>query len=159
MNKDDFKELIIVPTLQYLDLYSESAVNLLLGTAAQESNFCHYLKQINGVALGVFQIEPLTHEDVYNNYLEYNHDMFRKVFELMSYRTQIEKGTIHEELVFNLSYSCAIARLIYYRVSEPLPPHDDIEGLAVYWKKHYNTRLGKGTVEEFKKNYKKYIGD
>jgi len=42
-------------------------------------------------------------------------------------------------------------------VTESLPPYNDIPALARYWKQHYNTPEGKGTEEEFVKNYQKYI--
>jgi len=40
-----------------------------------------------------------------------------------------------------------------------LPNAEDIEGLAHYWKKYYNTVYGSGKVEEFVNNYKKYVKD
>ena len=41
---------------------------------------------------------------------------------------------------------------------EKLPNSYDIEGLAKYWKKYYNTEGGKGTVEKFIEKYEKYVG-
>ena len=60
LNKNQFQNLI-EKVLKEFGMYSESATNLLLGTAAQESRFGTYIKQINGPACGVFQIEPLTY--------------------------------------------------------------------------------------------------
>jgi hypothetical protein len=48
-----------------------------------------------------------------------------------------------------------MARLHYRRVSEPFP--STIKGLAYYWKDHYNTAKGKGTVEDFLKKWDKYV--
>jgi hypothetical protein len=45
-------------------LASLNAIQLLMGTAAQESHLGTYLKQINGPALGVFQMEPNTEIDI-----------------------------------------------------------------------------------------------
>ena len=50
-----------------------------------------------------------------------------------------------------------MCRVHYYRVSEALPEENDIEGMARYWKKYYNTPLGAGTEEEFIHNYKEYM--
>jgi hypothetical protein len=41
-----------------------------------------------------------------------------------------------------------MCRLHYRRVAEPLPAAKDTEAMAAYWKAHYNTPLGKGTVEK-----------
>ena len=51
-----------------------------------------------------------------------------------------------ENLATNLMYGAAVSRLCYYRKAEALPEAGDIEGQGQYWKAHYNTLLGKGTV-------------
>ncbi|MDR9502667.1 MAG: hypothetical protein RI601_12795, partial [Desulfurivibrionaceae bacterium] len=56
-------------------------------------------------------------------------------------------------LKFDLAYQIIMARLQYLRVPDALPDHFDIAGLAAYWKQHYNTPAGRGTVDEFIKNY------
>jgi len=50
-----------------------------------------------------------------------------------------------------------MCRMHYYRKSEPLPESDDVRALGEYWKKHYNTVKGKGTVDEFVENYKRFV--
>ncbi len=138
-DKSQFKNLIS-RTLNENNLYSDSAVNLLLGTAAQESQFGTYLKQLGaGPALGVFQMEEPTF-----NWL-------KKVY--------VPKYQIGEfaELEYNLKQAILLCRLRYQIVPEPLPAADDIEGLARYWKHYYNTLAGKGKVTEFISNYNKYV--
>lgn len=57
MYKEEFLNLVIDPTLDYMgDKAKERSRKLLLGTALVESNLRH-LKQINGIALGVYQME------------------------------------------------------------------------------------------------------
>ena len=73
------KEYIIIPVLSKLDMYSESAANLLLGTAAIESDMGQFLRQINGPALGIYQMEPSTHLDIWQNYLQFREEMLKKV--------------------------------------------------------------------------------
>ena len=60
------------------------------------------------------------------------------------------------ELVVNLQFSTVIARIYYLRFPEPLPDANDIEAMAQYWKKYYNTYLGAGTVEDWVEGYKRY---
>lgn len=44
-------------------------------------------------------------------------------------------------------YSGLAARLFLARLSAPIPT--DLESQAQYWKTHYNTAAGKGTVQKF----------
>lgn len=152
MKKEHLRDEIIIPTLKHLNMYSESAVNLLLGTAAQESHLGYFLKQIKGPALGIYQIEPATLHDIYSNWLTYKKEISGKLTEL-----GVIKLSAESNLIGNLYYATAMARIHYYRVPEALPDADDIECLARYWKQHYNTPQGRGTEEEFIHNYKKYV--
>lgn len=149
INKDQLKKHIIQPALKTLVMQSDAAVNLLLGTCAQESAMGHYLRQINGPALGIYQIEPATHRDLYDNYLKHRPHMLNKL-RLINIKSE-------QALIGDLNYSTAVARLIYYRCPDPLPEANDVVGLAKYWKKNYNTYQGKGTVDEFCANYRKYV--
>lgn len=148
MDKNQFRALV-EETLKEIGLYSKDAVNLLLGTAAQESRFGHFIVQMGGgPALGVFQMEPNTFRDIENNYLAYRDNL----------RSKIEGacGDIKPEaLVYNLKLAICFARIHYLRVPKPLP--GSIYGMAEYWKEFYNTRLGKGTEEEFITNYNNFI--
>lgn len=149
IRSEDLRLYIIRPTLEHLQLWSQSAENLLLGTAAQESQMGYYLHQLNGPALGIYQIEPATHQDVWQNYIDYRVHLSKKLLAL---------GAMNKSsLVTNLSYATAMARIIYLRIAAPMPESDDIAGLAQYYKTHYNTVKGKATVEEFIANYQRYI--
>lgn len=157
INVKQLRELIIIPTLYYLDLYSASAVNLLLGTCAQESQMGTYLKQNGGVALGIYQIEPATHRDIIERYL-YLPDKQELRERTMRIISQINQyGNPEQDLIFNLRYATAIARIKYLMASDPLPEADDVMGLANYYKIWYNTANGKGTVYQFIENYKRYV--
>lgn len=158
------RDYVIIPTLKFIgkQYFSDSAVNLLLGTCAQETHMGEYLYQINGSAAGIYQIEEATHNDLYENYLQFNNSILEKIIKLLINFIEPNFGMApqfcNENLIGNLYYSTAIARLLYYRHSEPLPNANDIEGLAKYWKKYYNTDLGNGTVEQFVDNYHRFIG-
>lgn len=150
--KKQFQDLI-ERTLKNMELYSESATNLLLGTAAQESHFGTYLRQLGGgPALGVFQMEPETEIDIWNNYLRY-----RISRDIMVTRIAGVTGPSVAALEANLIYQIVMARLHYKRIKDPFPPPKDIDGLARYWDQHYNRNPLAGTEEEFIENYKKYV--
>lgn len=154
IKKEDLLAYVIRPTLDSMEMGGNAAENLVLGTAAHETLMAHYLKQVSGPALGPYGIEPATHEDLYNNYLSY-HPRIQEKAERFSITTSIFGR--ERELLTNLAYSTSICRLIYYRVAEKLPEADDITGLARYWKKYYNTELGKGSIEDFKYHYKEFV--
>jgi hypothetical protein len=132
-------------------LYSEDAVELLMLTAAQESHLGKYIHQIRGPALGVFQMEPATQRDIFDNYLSYHQDI------LDVYNTFIAAGIPWDvQMKGNLPLQIIATRLFYYRLPSALPSKDDVDAMAAYWKKYYNTYLGKGTVEEAVHNYKRF---
>ena len=145
--KIDQLKKAIEEVLDYLNLNSLSAVNLLLGTAAQESRLGEYIEQVKGPALGIFQMEAATELDIWNNYLKYQPELLEKMNKIS------KRNCLLKDLKYNLAYQIAMCRIHYLRVKEKLPAHDDIKGLARYWKKYYNTRLGKGTENEFIENY------
>lgn len=152
-NAKQFKEVIIQPTLLKLGMDSEAAQNLLMGTMAQESHFGKYVKQLgSGPALGVYQMEPNTHNDLVNNYIKYKPEIKKTLSDAFGY-----KFLEAEILTYDLRYATIFCRLHYRRRPEPLPNANDLYDLAEYWKRHYNTYLGAGTTEEFIHNYKRFI--
>jgi len=154
------RDVVIVPTLIALEMYSDAAVALLLGTCAQESQMGRFLRQLGaGPARGIWQMEPATHDDLWDNYLAYQPELASKIRDLMSHGVfkSGEKAALHRELATNLAYACAMARVHYRRIKAPLPAADDIAGLAAYWKRFYNTPLGAGTEEEFRRNWAAYV--
>ncbi len=153
IDPDQLRDLIIIPSLRECGLHSPSAVNLILGTCAVESDMGSYIAQINGPALSPWMIEPETHLDIYLNFLTYNYVIRRRILNYCGYTEM----PANKALTSNLSYACLMSRLVYYRQAEKLPESDDINGLALYWKKYYNTENGKGTVEDFIDKYNKYL--
>lgn len=128
----------------------DAAVELLLGTAAHESGL-RALDQITssadrtlGPAFGLFQIEPRTHDDVWDNFLKYRPALAGRVTALGA-----RHPSRHVQLATNLAYAAAIARLVYYRSPVGLAPPGDVAGHAAVWKRVYNTAAGKGRPEQF----------
>jgi len=144
------KKEIVDPTLRYFGMYSPQAVNLLLGTMAQESKMGEYIKQLgNGPALGGYQMEPKTHDSLVNNYIVYRAEIDDK-FKALGYDNYDA-----QRLKYDLQYATVFARIKYLPVPKKIP--SDIDGMAEYWKDFYNTKSGKGKVEEFIDNYEKYV--
>lgn len=143
----DLRALVIRPALAALELGGDAAEELLLGTAAQESGCGRRLAQQGGPALGVWQIEPATHDDLWNNFLRYRAALAAKLDGLRAAALPASA-----QLAGNLPYGCAIARLIYLRVPAALPAAGDLAGQAAFYKAHYNTGAGAATLAEYLDN-------
>lgn len=144
---DQLREYIVRPSLKAIDLHSKAAEELIMLTAATETMCGAYIHQVKGPALGIYQMEPATYKDIWRNYLSYNHSLADNI-------AGLGKGA--ECLAGNLYYATAMARVHYLRVPSALPHYLDEYGLAKYWKDHYNTHLGKGTVEKAVQMYRRY---
>lgn len=147
------REEIIRPALEHLSLWSLAAEQLLLGTAAAESHMGKHLRQVGGgPALGIWQMEPGTHDDNWGSYLRYRGPLADAVQQLAPSEFWSGDAIIRvraEALVEQHRYACAMARVHYRRDKHPLPVAGDWIGMAACWKRHYNTPRGKGTVEKF----------
>lgn len=152
LNVRQFRLLVVRPVLCHLSLWSVAAENLLVGTAVQESGLRFLQQRGGGSARGIYQIEPETEADVHDRFLKFRAGLDEKVAALLS-----AAPSRAEQLVCNLSYATAIARIIYYRCPEPLPDSEDAVALGRYWKRYFNTDRGKGTVSAFVLNYKEFV--
>lgn len=151
INAKQLRELVIRPTLKFIGHYSQAAEELLMGTAAVESNLGEYLHQIGGgPALGIFQMEPATHDDIWKHYLQYAASLSGAV-------TMLTPKREAKQLIGNLYYAAAMARVHYLRDPHLLPPADDVEAQARYWKRVYNTRLGRGTEAHYIEAYNRLV--
>lgn len=118
------------------------ATNLLLGTAAQESKFGTYLRQMRGPALGAFQMEP---------------DTFAWLQRIHTARLPEIASRNAYELEWNLRLAIIMARLRYLVVKELLPGYVDVAGMAKYWNRYYNANPHAGTDAEFIASYQRYV--
>ncbi len=142
--------------LERHQILSLEAIELLVLTAAQETNAGTYLKQVKGPALGIYQMEPRTYIGLVKWFIQKQDG--DKLFN--AYLSSLSSHmTWQANMMFNLVHQTVMARLYYWRVSEPLPSHKDVEAMAQYYKKHWNTHLGKATVEQAMSKYKRYGGE
>lgn len=166
MNLIQFRRFVIVPTLTKLAsvaneprLDCEAAVRLVHGTAVHESGL-QALDQIGsgpelGPGIGVFQIEEPTARDVLKRLGEgafAGEPTASKLFQVLGDMLAAWPA-MAAQLATNLVFATAMARMVFWLVPEPLPMADDIEGLARYWKRWYNTNAGKGTAAQWMLHY------
>ncbi len=145
INAAQLREYVIRPALEEIGLYSMAAEELVLGTAAHESKLGTYLHQVRGPALGVFQMEPATYRDIWVNWLPGQGDLAARLANIAG----TDGAPLADVMVFNLKFAAAMCRVFYRRIKAPLPAAGDLAGQAAYWKKYYNTALGKGTPEQY----------
>jgi len=136
---------VIRPVNSLLGMQSRSADRLVLYTMATESDLMYVRQRPSGPARGLGQVEPATHEDIWTNFLDYRPELAERVLTLIA----PDFAPTPDKMIANHWYSAAMVRLKYYRDPEPLPQPADIENMAEYWKRVYNTPQGKGKVSDF----------
>jgi len=136
-----------------LKLDSPVAEELLIATAAHESLGGTYLKEDHGPALGLYQMEPVTHDDIWSKFMP-NHS---EVTHRLMTTCQMSTKPLSSMLVFNLFYSTAMARIFYLRATAGLPATSDIDALWEYYKKFWNTEKGRAVKEDFIRNYFRFL--
>ena len=132
--------------LYKIDAYSDDALALVVRTGMAESGY----RALKGYgegnpAIGFFQIEPATMNDMIDNYIKYRSHY--KVH-LISLGMNFQKDTAMS-VMSNIGVQAALCRIHYRRDKHSIPSWDDLEGQAKYWKRVYNTNLGRGTTEHF----------
>lgn len=137
LDSSHLREYVIRPVLKDMGYYSLAAENLLVMIAAHESKMGTYLKQVNGPALGIYQMEPKTAAAL----LEYA--------SVYAYTSGSRSLAPEVDLAGNLLLQTALARKYLLSFEEALPHEEDLEGLADYAKKYWNTRAGKATPEDY----------
>lgn len=140
---------IIRPILQKCECWSLSAENLLIGTAAHESLGGKYLVQLEGgPARGLYGMEALTFQDI-------------RITVLPRLNLPIDFFIPNDpdQLIWDHRLATIMCRAQFMRFEEPLPKFDDIEGLASYYKKYYNSIKGKATTNKWINDFKNYLNN
>jgi len=145
INPSQYADLILEPSFKAIDMYSLDAMYLLLGTAMVESKLTHIKQLPLGPALGFMQIEPDTYMAVVQ-YLNRKRDIKEKILRYCEYSSL---PVSCDAIIHNMAYNAIIARVKYWMIPEPLPSYKEIESMGEYWKKYYNTHIGKGKAEDF----------
>lgn len=158
MNANQLRVNVVRPALQSVSgWWTPAAENLVMGTASVESNL-EYVKQLKGgSAISLWQIEAATHDDLWRNWLKYRPGIATAILRASGMDPAFgwALSVPHEHLMTNLTYGALMCRCYYRRIPAPLPAADDVAGMARYWKQHYNTSAGAGTIEMFLRFYLK----
>lgn len=154
MNPQQLHDYIIKPTLEYMggNYNSIEARFLLLCTAAIESDCGYNIKQVNGPALGIWQMESETNFDIWEN-CDAAQDF---KFEMKLGKLRVKQSSLKndENLMLSPMYACAMARLKYSMDAKALPKYNggtdlDLDMFYRYYKRVYNTELGASTYQKW----------
>lgn len=121
-------------------MWSQEAEELLMMTAAVESDLGTYLYSRVDDSVGVFQMKPSTEKDIWENYIN-NRPNLKK--QLTPFRA---------DLALDLRYQIIIARVHYMRSKKTIPTQP-IE-MARFYKEVWNTSAGSATC---KLAFRKYV--
>jgi hypothetical protein len=140
MNKAQLTDLVIIPTLNEIPYgFSPEAVMAIQMIIAHESCGGDYIAQMTGPALGVIQMEPFTHDDVW-----FNGDSIKNNATLMGISQCVG------QLVYDLRYNVFMARQKLFMAKGALP--NDPAEMAKYLKLNWNGD-GKATPEKYHQDY------
>ena len=144
VDNNQIKSLIKDVCVQLGEKYAkEEALDIVYATGLVESKY-EYIEQIGtGPARSFWQVEPETAVDNCKNFISARPELGIDPYHFIDpqpdnwdwiLRTNIAAGILH-------------CRIKYWRVPESI--EHSPEGLAKYWKEHYNTAEGAGSVEHF----------
>jgi hypothetical protein len=150
LDKDELRALITRVLKEFqtetkgLIKFTPEAVELLMMTCAHESLLGTYRRQVGGgPALGIFQMESDTFNDIQKNYIA-----FRPVLRAIL-------GTRKaEEIINDDVLAIKMARVLYFRAPETIGSTK--ESWAALAKKRYNTEAGKASEEKYLADYLRY---
>jgi len=123
-----FREDIVLPALHGLQLYTKELAELLVFTCAVESAGGTYIKQINGPAVGIFQIEPNSLTDLWVNFIVRNPSYMN----LLTLNFGVHRMPMPVDLMTDLKLAAAICGLFYKRrKATPVKMTPNIFGICI----------------------------
>jgi hypothetical protein len=147
-----YRELVLRPTLQAVNMWSKSSENLYMIIPLVESNLT-YLEQIGGGgALSLNQIEKATYYDC-QKYLNRRTDIKETILSAC----YLDIMPPFEAIIWNMRLSICIARLKFWRKPEPLPHHNNAKAMWEIYKMYYNTPKGDATPDRFYRLWETFI--
>ena len=149
-----FRTTILQPALNLIGLYSPDAEELLVATMAQETLGGTYLTQVNGPALGIYQMEKENYDKLWQVNISQDPALARLILNGCQY---IQRPPA-EHMVWNLYLATMMARVYYHKINKPLPKANSLQDIWLYYKEWWNSSKGAATQDEFYANYHRFIG-
>mgnify|MGYP003365417421 CR=1 FL=1 len=139
---------VILPVLDALALPGDPVARrqLMAGIGNVETGY-RTRRQANGPALGYWQVEPRTHDDLWRNWLGNRLTLAHIARGYLPSQYSASPIGHASAMVLSDSYGLCIAALVFFRSDEPLPARDDPVAQCRAWKRAYNTAAGAGAVD------------
>ncbi|MGL4939390.1 hypothetical protein [Shewanella sp.] len=118
-----------------------TAVAMLLETAAAETQLGQAIDPSPSNGFGLCQLDHISIKDIRKRARTRDVDAVWFAFQVDM------RGIKPEQIAKDPLASLIFCRLHYKLITERIP--QDLEARAGYWKRHYNTAAGKGTVEHY----------
>lgn len=138
--QSDVLRAAIGPALSQLEPvipYSRAAHALVIGTGLVESQYGALIQAGGGPALGFWQMEPATFDDMTKNFIMYRSALSAKIAAIVGYPVNGRSGRLATDILLG----AVMCRVQYFRSKLPLPGLD-AAALSKYHKTVYNTALG-----------------
>ena len=125
----------------------ETAKEMIIETAIAETGLGAIEDKTTGAGMGITQFDEFPFNDIRNRCIKLKDKIYKEL--------KIDISLVEwNDLRYNQFLALLFTRLLYWLKGDPIP--QTIEERAKYWKQHYNTPLGKGTVEHYLEMNRKY---
>lgn len=139
MLPEQIRKYIIKPTLEVIDMWTESTEILVFGTGLMLSEYAS-LKKHGEEGLGFWRYTPSDYKNICiylrNNF---NKGLMDKILSACYYSYMPLDPSV---IMSNIKFACLICCVHYSRVKEPPPKPGNAIGMAEYFKAHYSSQGG-----------------
>ena len=125
----------------------ETAKEMIIETAVAETGLGQIEDKTVGAGMGLTQFDDKPFQDIRDRSIKLRPKILKEL--------HIDISLVEwDDLRYNQFLALLFTRLHYWLKGDPIPAR--IEERAKYWKLHYNTKAGKGTVEHYLEMNRKY---
>ncbi len=126
---------------------NNTAVEMIIETAVAETGLGQIEDKTTGTGMGITQFDKFPFDDIKKR----NMRLRPKILKELGVDIALVEW---DDLRYNDFLALLFTRLHYWLKGDPIPK--TIEERARYWKLHYNTSAGKGTVEHYLEMNRKF---
>ena len=124
-----------------------TAKEMIIETAITETGLGQIEDKTVGAGMGLTQFDDKPFQDIRDRSIKLRPKILKEL--------KIDISLVEwDDLRYNQFLALLFTRLHYWLKGDPIPA--TIEERANYWKLHYNTKFGKGTVEHYLEMNRKY---
>jgi hypothetical protein len=123
------------------------AIQLMIGTACAETHFGTFRDDYEPQGRGVYQFDGVRFNDIRDYLIVQRKDIHKIIIEEFGFDMRyigFNSALDHSPLL-----NSVLCRIGYYMKPEPLPYVGDVIGQAAYYKKHWNSSIGKSSPEKY----------